>query len=113
MSGSASHRRRLLNTAARPVEVHLSSGVEVIPAFGEAACADEDVRLGHVEALCRSGVLTLRDAPAAQAAEPASRKAPKRARTKAQRGGKKSRQPKAGGASKPAARPGEDKETER
>jgi len=48
---------RLINTCTRPVELHLSGGVVVLPAMSAVDCAAEDLALGQVRALCGRGVL--------------------------------------------------------
>jgi hypothetical protein len=57
-----SHSHRLLNTTTRPVELHLTAGVTVIPALEETTCTPDDLSLGQVRVLRRNGVLT--DLPA-------------------------------------------------
>ncbi|MBE8516902.1 hypothetical protein AB0F52_15190 [Amycolatopsis sp. NPDC024027] len=71
---------RLANTCTRPVEVHLTGGVVVIPALSQIDCSPEDLALGQVAALCRRGVLVAHEPPveAAPAAKPRRRPAKKR-----------------------------------
>jgi hypothetical protein len=47
----------LANTRSRPVELHLGSGVVVVGPLGRVPCDTEDLDLGQVRALCRTGVL--------------------------------------------------------
>ncbi|MEV8034832.1 hypothetical protein ACFYW8_15035 [Streptomyces sp. NPDC002742] len=47
----------LANTRSRPVELHLSSGVVVVGPLGQVPCDAEDLDLGQVRFLCRTGVL--------------------------------------------------------
>ncbi|MET8134634.1 MULTISPECIES: hypothetical protein [unclassified Streptomyces] len=57
----------LANTRSRPVELHLSSGVVVVGPLGQVPCDAEDLDLGQVRFLCRTGVLvahTVSDKPA-------------------------------------------------
>lgn len=60
----ANRAHRLVNATTRPVELLLSSGAVVIPAGGETACDDDDLRQGQVSALCDSGVLVAHRVPA-------------------------------------------------
>lgn len=56
----------LANTRNRPVELHLSSGVVVVGPLGRVPCDTEDLDLGQVRTLCRTGVLvahTVSDKP--------------------------------------------------
>jgi hypothetical protein len=63
----------LVNTCTRPVELHLTSGVVVVPALSTIDCTADDLALAQVQALFRSGVLALRPAPEPQPpAEPAA-----------------------------------------
>jgi hypothetical protein len=53
-----SRDHRLRNTTTRPVELHLTAGVTIVPALGEARCAAEDLDLGQLRVLRARGVLT-------------------------------------------------------
>ncbi len=68
----------LVNTCTRPVELHLAAGVVVVPPLSTIDCTAEDLALGQVQALFRSGVLALRPAaePAGAAPEPATEPEP-------------------------------------
>jgi hypothetical protein len=55
---------RLANTCTRPVEVHLTRGVVVIPAMSQIDCTPEDLELGQVKALRGRGVLVAHEPPA-------------------------------------------------
>ncbi|MFF3450524.1 hypothetical protein ACFYXJ_25670 [Streptomyces sp. NPDC002667] len=56
----------LANTRSRPVELHLSAGVVVLGPLGRVPCDAEDLDLGQVRYLCRTGVLTVRTESAAR-----------------------------------------------
>lgn len=58
----------LANTCTRPVELHLAAGVVVVPPLSTIDCTAEDLALGQVQALVRSGVLALRPGTAAEPA---------------------------------------------
>jgi hypothetical protein len=47
----------LVNVSERPVELHLAAGVVVLDPRARHECAPADLELGHVQALCRQGVL--------------------------------------------------------
>ena len=47
----------LVNTCTRPVELHLGSGVVVIPAMSQIDCSPEDLELAQVRVLTQRGVL--------------------------------------------------------
>jgi hypothetical protein len=51
----------LVNTCARPVELHLPAGTVVLPPYGELACSADDLAVGQVVALRRSSVLDVRE----------------------------------------------------
>jgi hypothetical protein len=55
---------QLVNTCTRPVELHLATGVVVIPPLSTFDCTADDLAVGQVQALCRSGVLAVRPGPA-------------------------------------------------
>lgn len=54
---------RLANTCTRPVEVHLTRGVVVIPAMSQIDCTPAELELGQVVALCGRGVLVAHEPP--------------------------------------------------
>ena len=58
-----SGRVRLINTQARPLELHLSTGVVVVAARGEVTCDALEAQAGQVKSLLQSGVMVSRAAP--------------------------------------------------
>jgi len=61
----------LANTSTRPVELHLTAGVVVIPPMGTIECTAEDLELGQVRVLSRRGVLVIRPVAAPEQPAPA------------------------------------------
>lgn len=83
--GESSEQIRLTNTSTRPVELHLASGVVLIPAQAEVTCSSEDVDNAQVKVLTDRGVLRIRPTSASaeqqdQAAPPGKRGGPGRKR---------------------------------
>jgi hypothetical protein len=62
-------RQRILNNRPQPVELHLASGVVVIPALGEAEIEADDAGERHLEYLASELRVTI--LPAAADEEPA------------------------------------------
>jgi hypothetical protein len=57
---------RLTNTSTRPVELHLASGVVVIPAQEEMTCGSEDLDNAQIKVLTDRGVLRIRPTSASE-----------------------------------------------
>jgi hypothetical protein len=53
-------RYRVLNVAGRPLELHLTAGVVVLPPADAVVCDAPDVDVPQVQALRRSGALVIR-----------------------------------------------------
>jgi hypothetical protein len=53
-------RYRLLNVAGRPLELHLTAGVVVLPAGGDVTCEESEYEVPQVQALRKSGALVIR-----------------------------------------------------
>lgn len=73
----------LINVSTRPIELHLTDGVVVLPPRARISCGDTDLDLGQVQALHRQGALrTLaedeQNEPDEQPAKPAHRTAARR-----------------------------------
>jgi hypothetical protein len=76
---SAGSRYRLMNVAGRPLELHLSAEVLVLPPGADAVRDQADVELPQIQALRGSGALVIRAAEAPPPQGPADA-APKRSR---------------------------------
>jgi hypothetical protein len=94
----------LVNTCSRPVELHLTNGVVVVPAMSRIDCAPEDLDLAQVRALSRSGVLVAHpERPPPPSAVEESAPAGKRAPAKKAATAKKAPAKSAGSATKAAS----------
>lgn len=72
----------LVNVSSRPVELHLMAGVVVVGPRERFGCEPADLELGHVQALCRQGVL---EEIAPEAEPPKARRAPAKRKRSAQK----------------------------
>jgi hypothetical protein len=71
---------RLVNTCTRPVELHLTDGVVVVPAMSQIDCPPADLDLVQVTVLCRHGVLVAYPPESEPSPEPPASPAPARRR---------------------------------
>jgi hypothetical protein len=60
---------RLVNASARPLELHLVSGVVVVAAGDEMTCRPEDLDSPQVKVLTSRGVLRVRQPPTPEEVE--------------------------------------------
>jgi hypothetical protein len=72
----------LINVGSRPVELHLTAGVVVVGPRERFDCEPADLELGHVQALCRQGVL---EEISPEAEPPKARRAPAKRKRSAQK----------------------------
>ena len=57
------NKTRVVNRSAHPVELHLSSGVVVVPARTDVICDSAEVESGPIQALAKAGVIAVRPVP--------------------------------------------------